>query len=56
VNLLVVILIFDAIVFPSNMICIIPGIPLLPFFPGYALLAALSAKKEGLDSVERLSH
>lgn len=54
-NLLVVILILATIFFPSNVLRIILGIPLLLFFPGYSLLVALFPKKEGLGGIERVA-
>ncbi len=54
-NLLAWVLILVIIFFPSNILRIILGIPLLLFFPGYTLLAALFTKKEGIDSTGRVA-
>jgi uncharacterized membrane protein len=54
-NLLGWILILVIILFPSNVLRIILGIPFLLFFPGYTLLAALFPKKEGMSGIDRLA-
>jgi uncharacterized membrane protein len=54
-NLLAWVLILFIILFPSNVLRIILGIPLLLFFPGYALVGALFTKKEGMGSIERMA-
>ncbi len=46
-NLLVIVLVAVIILFPSNILRIILGLPFLLFFPGYTLVAALFTKKEG---------
>jgi uncharacterized membrane protein len=54
-NLLVIVLILAIILFPSNVLRIILGIPFVLFFPGYALIAALFPRKEGIGSIERVA-
>jgi len=54
-NLLVWLLIVAIIFLPSNVLRIILGLPFILFFPGYALMAALFPKKEGIGSIERLT-
>ncbi len=43
------------ILFPSNILRIILGLPFLLFFPGYTLVAALFTRKEGMGSIERVA-
>ena len=54
-NVLVIVLVASIILFPSNILRIILGIPFLLFFPGYALAAALFTKGRGMDAVERVA-
>ncbi len=54
-NLLVIVLVAIIILFPSNILRIILGLPFLLFFPGYTLVAALFTKKEGMSSIERVA-
>jgi len=54
-NLLVLLLVIAIIFFPSNVLRIILGLPFVLFFPGYALMAALFAGKEGMSSVKRVA-
>ena len=54
-NLLGWVLILVIILFPTNVLRIILGIPFLLFFPGYTMMAALFAKKEGMSGFERLA-
>ncbi|MBA7467400.1 hypothetical protein ES707_02618 [subsurface metagenome] len=54
-NLLVIVLVAIIILFPSNILRIILGLPFLLFFPGYTLIAALFIKKEGMGSIERVA-
>ncbi|MBA7688309.1 hypothetical protein ES703_96788 [subsurface metagenome] len=54
-NLLVIVLVAIIILFPSNILRIILGLPFLLFFPGYALIAALFIKKERMGSIERVA-
>lgn len=53
-NLLVIVLVAIIILFPSNVLRIILGLPFLLFFPGYTLVAALFTRKEGMGSIERV--
>ncbi len=52
-NVLVIVLVAVIILFPSNILRIILGLPFLLFFPGYTLVAALFTRKEGMGSIER---
>ena len=54
-NLLVIVLVATIILFPSNILRIILGLPFLLFFPGYTLVAALFTGKEGMGSAERVA-
>jgi len=54
-NLLVIVLVAVIILFPSNVLRIILGLPFLLFFPGYTLIAVLFIKKEGMGSIERVA-
>ena len=54
-NLLVIVLVTVIILFPSNILRIILGLPFLLFFPGYTLVAALFTRKEGMSSIERVA-
>jgi len=54
-NLLVIVLVAAIIFSPSNILRIILGIPFVLFFPGYALVAALFPKKEGIGGIERVA-
>ncbi len=54
-NLLVIVLVAIIILFPSNILRIILGLPFLLFFPGYTLVAALFTRKEGMGSIERVA-
>jgi uncharacterized membrane protein len=54
-NLLAWVLILVIILFPSNILRVILGIPFLLFFPGYSLVTALFTKKEGLGGIERIA-
>jgi len=54
-NLLGWVLILVIILSPFNVLRIILGIPFLLFFPGYTLMAALFAKKEGMSGIERVA-
>ncbi len=54
-NLLVIVLVAIIILFPSNILRIILGLPFLLFFPGYTLIAALFTKKEAIGSIERVA-
>ena len=54
-NLLVAVLIMTIILLPPSVLRIILGLPFLLFFPGYTLMAALFAKKEGIGTLERVA-
>ena len=54
-NLLAVLLIAATIVFPSSILQIILGLPFVLFFPGYAMMAALFIRKEGMGGIERVA-
>ena len=54
-NLLVIVLVVIIILFPSNVLRIILGLPFLLFFPGYTLIAALFIRKERMGSIERVA-
>ena len=54
-NLLVIVLVAVIILFPSNILRLILGLPFLLFFPGYTLVAALFTKKEGMGGIERVA-
>lgn len=40
---------------PSNVLRVILGLPLVLFFPGYILIAALFPRRSALDSIERVA-
>ena len=52
-NLLVFILVAAIILFPSNVLRVILGVPFLLFFPGYTLVAALFTRKGEMGAIER---
>jgi uncharacterized membrane protein len=54
-NLLTWVLILVIIFSPSNVLRIILGIPLLLFFPGYTLMAAIFTKKDEISGVARVA-
>ena len=54
-NLLVIVLVAVIILFPSNILRLILGLPFLLFLPGYTLVAALFTKKEGMGGIERVA-
>ena len=54
-NLLTIILVVVIIFLPSNILRIILGTPFVLFFPGYALMAALFPKREGISGIERVA-
>jgi len=54
-NVLVIVLVAIIILFPSNILRIILGLPFLLFLPGYTLVAALFTRKEGMGSIERVA-
>lgn len=53
--LLVIVLLVAITFFPSNILRIILGLPFVLFFPGYALMAALFPRREGMGGIERLA-
>lgn len=55
INILAILLIIVITFFPSNVLRIILGLPLMLFFPGYTLIAALFPTKSALDGIERLA-
>jgi len=54
-NLFVIVLVVAIIFLPSNVLRIILGLPFVLFFPGYALIAALFTRKEGMSGIERVA-
>jgi uncharacterized membrane protein len=54
-DILAIILILAIHFIPSNVIRIVLGVPFLLFMPGYALLAAIYTKKEGMDGIARIA-
>jgi uncharacterized membrane protein len=55
VNILTVILFALIALLPSNVLRIIIGLPVVLFFPGYTLIAALFPRKGSLSGIERLA-
>ncbi len=55
IAILTILLIVVIIFFPSNIARIILGLPLILFFPGYTLIAALFPRRESLGGVERVA-
>jgi uncharacterized membrane protein len=53
INILTLILILIIAFLPINFLRIILGLPMVLFFPGYVLLAALYPRKESLGNAER---
>ena len=54
-NLLVIALIMVIILSPSSLFRVILGLPLVLFFPGYALVMALFPERVGLSAIERIA-
>jgi len=54
-NVLGWVLILVIIVFPSNILRLILGIPFLLFFPGYALMSALFPRREVISGITRVA-
>lgn len=54
-NILAILLLIIITFFPSNVLRIILGLPLVLFFPGHALTSALFPRKDALDSIERVA-
>ncbi len=55
INLLAILLIIVIAFVSSNVLCIILGLPLMLFFPGYTLTVALFPQKNDLNIVERMA-
>lgn len=55
INLLTLLLIIAIVAFPSNVLRIILGIPLVIFSPGYVLMTALFPRKESMENVQRVA-
>ncbi len=55
VNILAILLIIVITFFPSNVLRVTLGLPLMLFFPGYTSIAVLFPKKSALDGIERLA-
>lgn len=54
-DILSTLLVLVVIFLPSNILRLILGIPFLLFMPGYALMAALFVKKEGMGGIARVA-
>jgi len=54
-NILVFLLIIIVTIFPSDIPCLVFGLPFLLFFPGYALMAALFPKRGEPTGLERVA-
>ena len=54
-NVLTLLLAVIIVFFPNNVLRIALGLPLVLFFPGYVLLAALFPRKRSLGNIERLT-
>ena len=54
-NLLVLVLVAAIVLFPSTGLRIALGVPLLVFFPGYTLMAALFPQRGGVGVLERIA-
>ena len=55
-NILTAILVLAITFLPANVLRIILGIPFLLFFPGYALVAAIFTRREGMGGIERVGY
>ncbi len=55
IDILTALLIVIIVLLPSNALRIVIGLPLVFFFPGYILIAALFPRKESLGGVERVA-
>ncbi len=55
INILVIALIIIITFVPYDLPRIILGLPLVMFFPGYTLIAALFPKRDDIDSIERVA-
>jgi len=54
-NLLTIILVLVIFFLPSGVVQIVLGTPFVLFFPGYALMAALFPKREGISGIARVA-
>jgi uncharacterized membrane protein len=54
-NIISFLLIVVIVVFPSNTLRIVLGLPFLLFIPGYMLIVALFPRKDQLDNIERVA-
>jgi len=54
-NLLTIVMIVVISFLPSGVVQIVLGTPFVLFFPGYALMAALFPKREGMGGIERVA-
>jgi uncharacterized membrane protein len=55
INVLTVALILVIVFFPTNVLRVILGLPLVLFFPGYTLIVSLFPRKASLDSIEKVA-
>lgn len=55
IDILAVLLVLSILVIPSSFLRIVFGLPFLLFFPGYVLVAALFARKGGIDGIEKIA-
>jgi len=55
INIIVALFIVVISFFPSNIVRIILGLPLILFFPGYTFVAALFPRKDTLDGINRVA-
>jgi uncharacterized membrane protein len=55
INILIVVLFIVITFLPNNVLRIILGLPVVLFFPGYTLLAALFPRRENLGDIERFA-
>lgn len=55
VNILTLLLIPIIVFVPNNILRVILGLPVVLFFPGYTLLAALFPRKSSLENIQRLA-
>ena len=54
-DVLAVLLLIVVILFPSNALRVVLGLPFVLFLPGYALLAVLSPRRHALSGIERVA-
>jgi uncharacterized membrane protein len=55
IDILTILLILSIAFIPSSAVRILLGLPFLLFFPGYTLVAALFARREGMAAIERIA-